>query len=247
MIKNLSIVGLLSIICSFAIGQASYEQEIKTKNTTPITKIEFHDSTFEWGELIEGEKIKNVFTFTNTGKEPLIISSAKGSCGCTVPMWPKEPIMPGESADLLVQFDSKGKGTLSGNQQSKRVSITANTEPAITFLTIKGKVFKVKEQEVTQIKNQEKQSINVDIDESKVLLYPNPTDGELNVSLKEYTNSSGSIEIYNDAGSKVHQSKVTDFGNDQVFNVADFAPGVYTVSIKIDDKNRIAKRFVIPE
>ena len=108
----------------------------------PLTSLEFTESVFDFGEVMEGEKVVHNYTFTNTGKEPLIISNAKGSCGCTVPSWPREPIPPGESGDIKVQFDSKGKGKVGGNNQSKRVTLTANTDPAQTFLTIKGKVNK---------------------------------------------------------------------------------------------------------
>jgi len=104
----------------------------------PTTTMDFDESVFDFGVIEEGEKISNKYRFTNTGKEPLIISNAKGSCGCTVPVWPKDPIAPGESAEILVEFNSKGKP----GAQSKRVTITANTNPAQTFITIKGKVEK---------------------------------------------------------------------------------------------------------
>ena len=108
----------------------------------PLTTLEFKESTFDFGEVMEGEKVNNKYVFTNTGSEPLIISNAKGSCGCTVPNWPRNPIAPGETAEIDVTFDSKGKGKVGGNLQSKRVTITANTDPANTYLTIKGKVNK---------------------------------------------------------------------------------------------------------
>ncbi len=108
----------------------------------PLTTMEFGEVVFDFGEVMEGEKVVHNYTFKNTGKEPLIISNAKGSCGCTVPSWPREPIPPGESGEIKVQFDSKGKGKVGGNNQSKRVTLTANTDPAQTFLTIKGKVNK---------------------------------------------------------------------------------------------------------
>lgn len=108
----------------------------------PLTTLTFDEAVFDFGEVMEGEKVVHNYTFTNTGKEPLVISNAKGSCGCTVPSWPREPIPPGESGEIKVQFDSKGKGKVGGNNQSKRVTITANTDPAQTFLTIKGKVNK---------------------------------------------------------------------------------------------------------
>jgi len=107
----------------------------------PTTSLNFDETEFDFGTVTSGEKVEHVYKFKNTGNEPLIISDAKGSCGCTVPEWPKEPIAPGASSEIVVRFDSSNK---SGNQ-SKRVTLTANTNPAQTFLTIKGQVNKVEE------------------------------------------------------------------------------------------------------
>ena len=76
------------------------------------------------------------FSFTNTGTAPLIIASAQGSCGCTVPDWPKEPIGIGEKASIKVKFDSKKKAGI----QNKTVTLTANTFPKQTKLQIKANV-----------------------------------------------------------------------------------------------------------
>ena len=108
----------------------------------PITSVEFTDIEYDFGTVMEGEKVVYEYKFKNTGKEPLIISNAKGSCGCTVPDWPREPIAPGAENVIKVQFDSKNKGKVGGGLQSKRVTITANTDPVNTYLTIKGKVDK---------------------------------------------------------------------------------------------------------
>lgn len=102
----------------------------------PTTTMAFAETEFDYGVVDQGEKVNHIYKFTNTGNEPLIISNAKGSCGCTVPSWPKEPIPVGGTGEIQVQFDSKGKK----GKQSKRVTITANTEPAQSFLTIKGEV-----------------------------------------------------------------------------------------------------------
>ena len=106
--------------------------------TGPTTTIAFSETTFDFGEVDEGEKVSHVYKFTNTGNEPLVISNAKGSCGCTVPKWPKDPIAVGESGEILVEFNSKGKP----GKQTKRVTVTANTNPAQSFLTITGQVKK---------------------------------------------------------------------------------------------------------
>ncbi len=108
----------------------------------PLTKLTFEENTFDYGTIMEGEKVTHVYSFTNSGDEPLIISNAKGSCGCTVPDWPREPIAPGDKGEIKVVFDSKGKGKVGGQNQSKRVTITANTDPANSYLTIKGSVDK---------------------------------------------------------------------------------------------------------
>lgn len=106
--------------------------------TGPTTTITFEHTDYDFGTAKEGEKVKHTYKFKNTGSEPLIISSAKGSCGCTVPKWPSEPIAPGASGVIDVEFDSKGKP----GKQTKRVTVNANTVPAQTFLNISGNVEK---------------------------------------------------------------------------------------------------------
>jgi len=96
----------------------------------------FDDIVYQFGQISQGEKVQHAFKFTNTGKSALIISSAEGSCGCTVPEWPREPVAPGESAVIDVVFDSNGKK----GKQTKTVTVTANTDPAKTVLTITGEV-----------------------------------------------------------------------------------------------------------
>lgn len=102
----------------------------------PTTTITFKETTFDYGKVKDGDVVKHAYKFTNSGKEPLIISDAKGSCGCTVPTWPKDPIAPGGTGEIMVEFSSKGKL----GPQSKKVTLTANTNPAQSFLTIKGEV-----------------------------------------------------------------------------------------------------------
>lgn len=98
--------------------------------------FEFEEETMQFGEISQGEKVKKMFKFTNVGKSNLIISDAKGSCGCTVPVWPRNPIAPGEEAEIEVVFDSNGK---SGHQK-KTVTLVANTVPNTMVLAIEGDV-----------------------------------------------------------------------------------------------------------
>lgn len=102
----------------------------------PKTTVKFAEEEFDFGTIDAGEKVEHLYKFTNNGSEPLVISEAKGSCGCTVPEWPKEPIAPGAEGEIKVVYDSKGKS----GAQSKSVTIKANTDPAVTILKIGGEV-----------------------------------------------------------------------------------------------------------
>ncbi|MDX5346377.1 MAG: DUF1573 domain-containing protein [Hymenobacteraceae bacterium] len=110
------------------------QQDINAEAAIPV--LSFEKPEHDFGTIKPGEVVKHTFTFKNTGKAPLVIESATASCGCTVPQWPREPIAPGETGKIEVQFDSKGKF----GQQAKQVTIRANTQPNITTLTIKGNI-----------------------------------------------------------------------------------------------------------
>lgn len=106
------------------------------KPAGPSTTMAFEETSHDFGQIMQDTENKKIFSFTNTGSEPLIIEKAKGSCGCTVPKYPKEPIAPGATGEIEVVY-KPGKQK---NQQTKNVTITANTEPSKTILTIKADV-----------------------------------------------------------------------------------------------------------
>ncbi|MGL5888568.1 MAG: DUF1573 domain-containing protein [Bacteroidia bacterium] len=101
--------------------------------TAPV--MTFEQTEFNFGTIRQGEVVTHEFRFRNTGKEPLIINSAQGSCGCTVPEYSKEPIKPGGSGTVKVTFNSAGKL----NVQDKTVTITYDTDKIIV-LHMKGTV-----------------------------------------------------------------------------------------------------------
>ena len=101
-----------------------------------VPKMVFEEEVYDFGTISQGEKAKFSYNFKNEGTADLIITSAKGSCGCTVPSWPKEPIAPGASATIDVVFDSNGKKGV----QNKKVTIVANTMPATNVVALKGEV-----------------------------------------------------------------------------------------------------------
>ena len=103
-------------------------------DTVNVAKMAFEEEDFDFGEVDEGAVVEHTFHFINTGKAPLLISSARSTCGCTVPEWPKEPIGPGESGKIEVKFNTRGKK----NKQTKPITIVANTYPATSKVFIRG-------------------------------------------------------------------------------------------------------------
>lgn len=107
--------------------------------TGPTTTMTLDKTDYKFDKVKEGEVVETTVKVTNTGKEPLVIVSCKGSCGCTTPKCPTTPIAPGQSADVPIKFDTHGKP----GSQSKDVTITANTVPAQTKFRIHGEVERV--------------------------------------------------------------------------------------------------------
>jgi len=104
--------------------------------TGPKPAMTFKETEFDFGDIKADKKVSHTFTFTNTGEAPLVIQSATATCGCTVPEWPKEPIAPGKTGSIKVEYDPSGRS----GQQSKQITIMANTEPQVNQLTIKTNI-----------------------------------------------------------------------------------------------------------
>ena len=98
--------------------------------------IEMLETSYDFGEMLQGESVTHDFILKNTGDADLIISAAKGSCGCTVPQWPKTPIIQGEEATIKVTFNSAGKK----GKQNKTVTLVTNAIPNTKVITINGNV-----------------------------------------------------------------------------------------------------------
>jgi len=135
--KNMKkvILGLTALcLVTFTSCKEDAASKVKAENVTEAADrdavvgdfpaITFDKSDHDFGEIEKGTPVETVFSYTNTGKSPLVITSIKSTCGCTVPEdWSKEPLAPGASASFTVKFDGKG-----ANKVSKTVTITANTE-----------------------------------------------------------------------------------------------------------------------
>ena len=108
----------------------------KTSAKVAMPKIAIDQDFFDFGEMNQNESVSIEFRLKNIGNAPLLIRSAKASCGCTVPEWPREVVAVGEDAIIKVLFNSgnrKGK-------QNKTVTLITNAIPSTKVLTIKGKI-----------------------------------------------------------------------------------------------------------
>ena len=98
-------------------------------------KIEFKSETIDYGEIKKGSDGVRVFEFTNTGNSPLVIENVTSSCGCTIPKKPENPIMPGETGEIEVKYDTKRVGPI-----RKTVTVYSNADEPTKALKIKGRV-----------------------------------------------------------------------------------------------------------
>ncbi|RYF89413.1 MAG: DUF1573 domain-containing protein [Chitinophagaceae bacterium] len=104
-------------------------------NAAP-TSVQIIDSVFDFGKVVDGEIVEFSYRFKNTGTQPLIISNATASCGCTVPEKPEAPVKPGETSFIKVKFNSEGRVGMA----HKTVTVTSNASPVFPELLLKGEV-----------------------------------------------------------------------------------------------------------
>jgi hypothetical protein len=106
------------------------------KSDQPSTSIALSESSFDFGKVKKGDKVQHVYEVTNTGKNPLVISEVKPGCGCTVPDFTKEPILPGKKGKITLHFDSS---SFDGNVQ-KYADVYANVEKSPIKLTFTANI-----------------------------------------------------------------------------------------------------------
>lgn len=138
--SRLSLIAFLAVIFfSCDIRHSRPKTDIPLDNNEifrDTTTIQIIDSVYNFGKVTDGEKVTYNFKFRNTGKKPLIVSSATASCGCTVPEKPDAPIAPGETGFLKVVFDSKSRvGAV-----HKDIMVVSNAYPAFPTLKLVGEV-----------------------------------------------------------------------------------------------------------
>lgn len=121
------------LLVMLAISFTSSAQQVAVESGA---KISFTEDTYDYGEVEYGGNGYCTFTFKNTGNEPLILGDVKGSCSCTVPEWPKDPIAPGATAELKVKYNTNKPGAI-----NKSVTIKSNAvNTPVKVIRIKGNV-----------------------------------------------------------------------------------------------------------
>lgn len=102
---------------------------------TSNADIKFDKMIHDYGNITQGDNGECVFKFKNTGKEPLIITMCQGSCGCTVPQCPKDPILPGKTGEIKVKYDTQRVGPI-----AKSVTVQSNAKSGVQTIQIKGNI-----------------------------------------------------------------------------------------------------------
>jgi hypothetical protein len=136
--KLILTLGLLTTLSIYSYGQDGHDHGAATTPTVApasLADIKFDKSEHNYGNIKQGDNGECEFKFINNGKEPLVISNCMGSCGCTVPTCPKEPILPGKSGVIKVKYDTQRVGAI-----YKTVTVNSNAKAGTVTLTIKGSV-----------------------------------------------------------------------------------------------------------
>ncbi|MBC7866562.1 MAG: DUF1573 domain-containing protein [Gloeobacteraceae cyanobacterium ES-bin-316] len=118
------------------LDSASVSGGKQTEAVAAATTVQIIDSVYDFGKVAEGENVEFSYRFKNVGSNPLIVSNASASCGCTVPEKPEAPIKPGETGFIKVKFTSEGRP----GAAHKTVTILSNASPAFPELVLKGEV-----------------------------------------------------------------------------------------------------------
>jgi len=134
--KKIISVVVLALIATIGLNaQQAHVGETDVKENPNAPVITFTKTIHDYGEVVQGGDGTCFFEFTNDGKEPLILQKPQSSCGCTVPTWPKTPILPGEGEKIKVTYNTKKVGSI-----NKTVTVRSNASNNVVVLRIKGRV-----------------------------------------------------------------------------------------------------------
>jgi hypothetical protein len=129
--KKVLFFAALVLVANVTFGQGA----TTAKPKTDVAVVAVDNQNFDFGKIKQGVPATHRFMFTNAGKVPVIITNAQPSCGCTTPNWTKEPILPGGQGFVDATYNAAAAGAF-----TKSITVTANTETGVIYLTIKGEV-----------------------------------------------------------------------------------------------------------
>ncbi|WP_235296187.1 DUF1573 domain-containing protein [Portibacter marinus] len=146
--KN-TILFVLALFCAISVTTAqtvptteAIEQNIEKRQNGEGPQMVFEKMVVDYGVIEQHSEPLRKLTFVNKGTEPLVITNARGSCGCTVPTYAKEPIMPGESSEIEVRYATNRLGKF-----SKKVTITTNEGGEPHVINVTGEVYAKEKEE----------------------------------------------------------------------------------------------------
>ncbi len=213
----------------------------------PIATVQFDAMEHDFGAIYQGSENPHVFTFTNTGDAPLVIANASGSCGCTVPFYAKDPILPGERSEIhIVYKPGKQEG-----QQRKTVTLTANTEPSQIILRISAEVLVVDSVTAPALFELEEEQENArmaisTVDPGCFVIFPNPTSNELRLDLKEHIGRAADVRINDQMGRTMLQTRIEAISSEASrLDVAAFPAGIYIATIHVEGGQPMSQCFVV--
>ena len=126
----------------------SYSGLIHSQDGSEGAKIKFDTKVYNYGTIYQKGDGNCQFKFTNTGDQPLSLTAVRSSCGCTVPKWPRKPIMPGDTAKIKVTYDTRRLGPI-----NKQITVRSNAKNGTMILRIKGKVIRPTQEAPKKVKS----------------------------------------------------------------------------------------------
>lgn len=213
----------------------------------PTTTVRFEAMEHDLGQVLQGSENPHVFRFRNTGTVPLLITDAKGSCGCTVPYYAKEPILPGQESEVHVVY----KPAKQQGRQSKAVTLTANTEPGQIVLRITADVL-VNDAATEpsfiaaeEGRERDRQAIEA-VSPGCFVLFPNPTSQELRLDLKEHIGRPAQVRIHDTSGKAMLSTTIASISSaSSRLDISAFPVGTYVCTIEVDGKAPMSQCFVV--
>ena len=249
---RLNIAVACSLLVSLVIAQDDrnfdpFEQTQQEAPQGPIAEVRFDAMVHDFGTIYQGSENPHVFKFKNTGTVPLIITGATGSCGCTVPYYAREPILPGEESEIHIEYKpGKQKG-----HQTKSVTITANTDPSPIILRITADVIEVDSVTAPSIFAREKEfeeqrSLIGTVNPGCFVLFPNPAADVLRLDLKEHIGRTANVRILDQTGREMLQTRIARISSEaSAMDVAAFPSGIYIATIQVEDLPPMSQCFVV--